>query len=78
MLFRVAYGFDGAVSDAGVELQGGGAYLGTFLAPYSLATLGQEATLVGALYGMTVEVAQGAQITGMPARDLFSSLYVTP
>jgi cytoskeletal protein CcmA (bactofilin family) len=78
VLFRVAHGFDGAVRDAGAELQGGGAYLGTFLAPYSLVELGEEATLVGALYGKTVAVGQGAQISGLPSRDLFASLYVAP
>jgi cytoskeletal protein CcmA (bactofilin family) len=80
ILFRVADGaHDDANNDeASVQLQRGGAYLGTFLAPSSNVMLGEDARLAGALYGRKVRVEQRAQITGMPARDLFASLFLTP
>jgi hypothetical protein len=34
--------------------------------------------LYGALYGKRVDIGQRVGITGMPARDLFALLFVTP
>jgi hypothetical protein len=70
VLFRVARGH--------VELKKEGAYLGTFLARTGDVKLGEDATLTGALYGRKVEIKKETHIVGMPARDLFASLFVTP
>lgn len=70
ILFRVAQDH--------VELKKGGVYLGTFLAREGDVRLHEDAELTGALYGQKVEVKKGVQITGMPARDLFALLFVTP
>ena len=70
VLFRVA-------GDS-LELGKQGSYLGTFLAPNGKVKLEDDATLVGALYGKGVTLGKRVGITGMPARDLFASLFVTP
>ena len=75
ILFRIGQGM---LDDNDVQLQSGGYYLGTFRAPYSSIQLGDEAELVGALYGRKVNVEKGAQIMGKPARDLFVSEHITP
>jgi hypothetical protein len=75
IMFRVAHQ-EPSGAGAAVHLHKGGDYLGTFLAPYALVYLGDDTTLTGALYGQKVSVGQRAQVTGLPARDLFASLFV--
>ena len=70
ILFRVA--------KKNVELNKEGAYLGTFLAPEGDVKLDANSTLTGALYGEKVEIKKETHILGMPARDLFALLFVTP
>jgi choice-of-anchor A domain-containing protein len=61
-----------------VDLKKEGSYLGTFLAPEAEVVLREDAVLYGALYGKRVDIGQRVGITGMPARDLFALLFVTP
>ncbi|MGD8966966.1 MAG: PKD domain-containing protein [Anaerolineae bacterium] len=70
ILFRVA----GKKVDLGKE----GTYLGTYLAPKAKVKLGEDSLLFGALYGKKVDIGKRVGITGMPARDLFASLFVAP
>ena len=70
ILFRVAR--------KNVELNKEGAYLGTFLVREGDVKLDANSTLTGALYGEKVEIKKDTHILGMPARDLFALLFVTP
>lgn len=61
-----------------VDLKNGGVYLGTYLAPDASVSLGQAARLTGALYGARVFINSMVQLIGMPARDIFATLFVNP
>ncbi len=61
-----------------MALKKNGIYFGTFLAPDAEVKIEDEATLTGALYGKKVDIGQRAVITGLPARDLFATLFVFP
>jgi len=59
-----------------LTLGSGGVYLGTFLAPWASAILGDSASLTGAIYGGKVSIFFNALVTGRPARDLFADTFV--
>jgi hypothetical protein len=56
----------------------GGTYLGTYLAPDACARLGQDAALIGALYGSKVEILDRAQVIGLPAVQVLASAFAAP